>query len=628
MHHLMLKREHLLTCLKPEQTAAHSRARQRLITPPRGVSCLDEPTLFVTTAVAVALSGILLWIARPPGRQLDPLSIWALGMGCGAAGLLLVATAGRDGLGNDLAKALLLLGVGVSWTAARGFAGQTAKPFAAVAGAVVWLIVLRLPLFETSESARLALSCGIGSVYTVATALALRHVEPLRARRPTLLLLGAHASLYAVRAGLAASGLDANHDGPLTTVMLLEAQIHTISIAFLLLAMTKQRAEAAAAENLAVAENAAEARKRFLAQLSHEIRTPLNGILGLTQLLRRDSTLRAAQRQNVETLEAAGRHLIAVVNDSLDLARIDAGQVELVTSSFSPAVAAEGCLALVRPAAVEKRISLRLSIDPATPPIVCGDSTRLQQILLNLLWNALKFTPDGGRVALRVGQTASLCFEVSDTGPGVPPAERDRLFQDFAPLDRNAGGSGLGLAISARLAAWMGGRLSYHCGTQGVGSLFRLEVPWRAPLAGVVEPQPSARLRAGRLHVLVVDDVTANRFVLRAMLAAEGHSVAEASNCSEALASLRRELFDTVLLDLRMPGTDGIATARRIRALPEPRAATVPLLAVSADAAPETLQACLDAGMSGLVTKPIERATLLAELHRLELHRQRLVPID
>jgi signal transduction histidine kinase/ActR/RegA family two-component response regulator len=589
---------------------------------------LDQPTLFVTAAVAVALSGILLWIARPPTRGFDPLSTWALGMGCGAAGLLLIVAPAPDVLRNDLAKALLLLGVGVSWTAARGFAGRSLKPLEAVAGAVAWLIALQFPPFGTSETARLALSCGIGSAYTVATALALRHVEPLRARRPTLLLLSAHALLYAARSALAASSFDADYDGALTTVMLLEAQIHTISIAFLLLAMTKQRAETAAARNLAAAEGAAEARKRFLAQLSHEIRTPLNGILGLTQLLRRDATLRAAQRQNIETLEAAGRHLMAIVNDSLDLARIDAGQVELVINSFSPAVAAEGCLALVRPAAVEKRIALRLSVDPVTPPMVSGDSTRLQQVLLNLLWNAMKFTPDGGRVALRVSEGSDLCFEVSDTGPGIPPGRQDRLFQDFSPLDASAGGSGLGLAISARLAERMGGRLSYHAGQQGLGSVFRLEVPLPAATAIVAEPQDMAIKPRGRLHLLVADDVAANRFVLHAMLAAEGHSVTEAADSCEVMASLRGDRFDVVLLDLHMPGTDGVTTARRIRTLPDPTAATVPMLAVSADTAPETLQACLDAGMSGLITKPIERATLLAELHRLELHRARLVPIE
>lgn len=587
---------------------------------------MDQPTLFVTAAVAVALGAVLLWIARPPGRGLDPLSTWALGMACGAIGLLLAAVPGPDILRIDVAKAMLLLGLGVSWLAALGFADRRANPLLMLSGAAVWLIARRFPPFDSSPAARLALTCSLGAAGTIAIALALRHVEPLRARRPALVLLGLHAMLYAIRAVLAASGLDAGYDNALTTLMLLEAQIHTIGIAFLLLAMTKQRAERIAAEALATAQSAAEARRRFLAQLSHEIRTPLNGVLGLAQLLRRDASLRAEQRQHVETLEAAGRHLMAIVNDSLDLARIDAGQVELTIQPFNPAVAAEGCLALVRPAAVDKRIALRLVIDPATPPVVAGDSTRLQQIMLNLLWNALKFTPNGGRIELRVTAAELLRFEVSDTGPGIATEVQERLFQDFTRPERSGGGTGLGLAISARLAERMGGQLSYQRGSHGVGSLFRLDLPWTAAAVRAGGGKAASTSRGGSLHVLVVDDVAANRFLLRAMLGAEGHRVTEATNSAGALDCLRSEPFDAVLLDLRMPGVDGLETARRIRALPDPAAARTPILAVSGDATPETLQACRAAGMAGLVTKPIERATLLAELHRLELHRAGLVP--
>ncbi|MDR3537736.1 MAG: response regulator [Acetobacteraceae bacterium] len=344
------------------------------------------------------------------------------------------------------------------------------------------------------------------------------------------------------------------------------------------------------------------------------------------------------QRQQVETLEAAGRHLLAIVNDTLDLARIDAGQVELVFRPFSPAVAAEDCLSLVRAAAVDKCIALRLSIDAAAPAMVSGDSTRLQQILLNVLWNALKFTPDGGRVALWVTMAGGLRFEVSDTGPGISQASWERLFKDFSMLDRSLGGTGLGLAISARLAARMGGRLGYHPGPHGTGSLFRLDLPWHAtaPVAAVpgapaqARPAPEAKLETPPasvgLHLLVVDDVAANRFLLQAMLTADGHRATEAASYAEALTYLGMERFDGVLLDLRMPGIDGLETARRIRALNDRITAATPLIAVSADNAPETLQVCLAAGMVGLVTKPIERPALLEELQGLVLRRARLVP--
>ena len=606
---------------------------------------MDQSTLFVTAAVSLALSAILLWIARQPGRRPDPLTNWALAMMSGAAGLLLAATPVPMFFSRDIARALMLTGIGVSWFAARGFAGLPARLPVTFAGAAAWLLILRIPAIGDSPDARMALSCTIGGAYTVAIFLAMRVVEPLRARRPMLLVVALHATLYVVRAVLAATGLDAGHATPLLTAMLLEAQVLPVAIAFLLLAMTNERAERRSATALAVAEGAAEARSRFLAQLAHEIRTPLNGVLGLAQHLRRDTTLRSQQQQQVETLEAAGRHLLAIVNDSLDLARIDAGHVELVFRPFSPAVAAEGCLSLVRAAAVDKRIALRLSVDPSTPATVSGDSTRLQQILLNVLWNALKFTPEGGRVALWVAMAGGLRFEVSDTGPGIPQASWERLFKDFSMLDPAFGGTGLGLAISARLATRMGGRLGYHPGPEGSGSLFRLDLPWHAS-AAPAEKEPDARPAAppaanrdgGRdapagtpapvigLHLLVVDDVHANRFLLQAMLGSEGHTATEAASCAEALTYLGTERFDGVLLDLRMPGVDGLETARRIRALNNPAAAGVPLIAVSADNAPETEQACLAAGMMGLITKPIERAALLDALQRLARHRPRLVP--
>jgi signal transduction histidine kinase/ActR/RegA family two-component response regulator len=589
---------------------------------------LDQPTLFVTAAAAVALSAVLLWIARPAASRPDPLSLWAMGMACSAAGLLLVAVPGAEALRDNVAKTLLLLGIGISWIGAREFARKAAPTWIAVGGALLWIIALRLPPFETSETARLTLSCAIGSLYSILIALAVRHVEKLRARVPTLFLLYAHASLYGLRAVLAATGLDAGYDQLLTTTLLLEAQTHTVGVAFLLLAMTKQRAEHVASQTLAEAQNAAEARKRFLTQLSHEVRTPLNSMLGLAQALRQDPSMRATQRQGAETLEAAGRHLLTILNDALDFARIDAGQVELSIQPFNPAVAAEGCLALIRPAALEKNISLRLSVDPATPLIVAGDSTRFQQIMINLLWNAVKFTPDGGRISLRASDAGGLCIDVSDTGPGVPPARRKALFQEFTPLSDGVGGSGLGLAISARLAQLMGGSLTYHGGPNGHGSIFRLELPWTETQPARPIAQPVRPVRAGRLQLLVVDDVAANRFLLRAMLTAEGHRVTEAANSTEMFSRLDEESFDAILLDVHMPDFDGITVARRIRDLEDPDLAAVPLLAVTGDAAPGTLQACLDAGMSGLVTKPIERTTLITELHRLDLQRHRQMQLN
>src|SRR5208283_3358437 len=262
----------------------------------------------------------------------------------------------------------------------------------------------------------------------------------------------------------------------------IEAQLRVVGISFLALAMTKERAELAIARSRDIARDAGDARRRFLAQMSHVVRTPLNGVLGLAQVLLQDSRLLVDQRQHVATLEAAGRHLLAIVNDALDLAKIDAGHLAFRIRPFDPSEAMNACLALVRPAAEDKRIKLQLLLAAELPVTISGDTTRLQQILLNLLWNALKFTPQDGAVTLRVGAGADwLRCEVIDTGPGIPAEKEAMLFKDFARLDPNAAdGTGLGLAISARLAERMGGRLLYHPGPGGVGSLFRLELPWPA----------------------------------------------------------------------------------------------------------------------------------------------------
>jgi signal transduction histidine kinase/CheY-like chemotaxis protein len=588
---------------------------------------VHQPTLFVTAAVAIALSGLLLWIARPAEQRFDPLSIWAISMACAAAGMVLAAVPSVQFVQLDLARALMLLGIGIAWTAAHRFAQQRPHLGAACAGAVIWLVAMQSPALRRWDALHTPLANAITGVYAIAIIAALRQVEPLRARRPAMILTGLYAGLLLLHGGLRLAGVQIGKSaGFMTDTGLLAAQVEAIGVALLMLAMTNERAERRVAEALTIAQDAAEARRRFLAHLSHEIRTPLNGVLALAHHLARDTSLKPVQAQQVDTLEAAGRHLLAIVNDTLDLARIDAGAVELVSRPFDPAVSAEGCLSLVRAAAVDKRIALRLTVDPATPPRVSGDSTRLQQILLNVLWNALKFTPAGGRVEMRVTQTNGIRFEVTDTGPGIPQAARERLFQEFSPLDPEFGGTGLGLAISARLATRMGGQLGYHPRPQGTGSMFRLDLPWDA-VAPEPEamPAPEASPQVTGLNLLVVDDVPANRFLLRTILTTEGHRATEAASCAEALIYLRTERFDAVLLDLRMPEVDGMETARRIRSLNDRVTASVPLIAVSADPAPETAAACYAAGMVGVITKPIERETLLAELQRLETSEPRLV---
>ena len=582
-----------------------------------GVARLDQPTLLVSAATSIGLCAILLAIARPPGWRLDPLGWWAVAMGLGCAGLVLMAAPLPVFLSRDLGKALLLLSGPASWTAARVFCHRRPRPLVAVAGAAAWLLACRIPAFSVSEVAQMTMTCAIGSGYTFATAAALRRTQDefLRARPLAFALLLFHAVLYAGRAALAATGLDEAITDPLVTILLIEAPLHTIGMAFILVLMTRERAEQATASGLAEARQAADARRRFLAHMSHEVRTPLNGVLGLAQVLRRDPTLRADQRQHVETIEAAGRHLLSVVNDALDLAKIDSGRFDVVSRPFSPAAAAAACLALVRSAAIDKRIALRLDVAAAAPPLVAGDTTRYQQVLLNLLWNALKFTPEGGDVTLSVGFDQTLVTEVTDTGPGIPRNRLDALFQDFAPIDPAQDGNGLGLAISARLAERMGGRLSYQPVRNGPGSRFRLALPWREaaaePMADTAAPPPTRGL-----VILVADDVPANRALLRILLETDGHTVIEARNGAEAIALAAQSRLDGILMDVRMPDLDGLEATRRIRSLPG-AAGQVPVIAVSADAMAETARDCLDAGMDLVLTKPVEHDAVIAALTRL-----------
>ena len=479
-------------------------------------------------------------------------------------------------ISNDLAIALVLGAGGTAWIAARRFSSLPLHPLRAFAGAVTWLIVCQIPAFD-SPAAQMTVSWGFGSIYSLATAAALwpDGKEKLAARPAMLALLIGHGVLYAVRSAAAATGWDEGFRAAFSNTLVIEGQFRVIGMAFLAIALTKQRAELLTAATLDAAHEAVEARRRFLAQMSHEVRTPLNGILGLAQVLARDTRLLPDQRQHVEAVEGAGRHLLAIVNDALDLARIDAGRLDVSGRPFDLQEAADGCLALVRPAATDKQIALVLQQDPLLPSVVVGDRTRLQQILLNLLWNALRFSPAGGQVILRISPASGvLVFAVFDTGPGIPLERRHLLFQDFTQLDPTASeGSGLGLAISARLARQMGGDLTYHPGPNNAGSVFRLELPWVAAMPRIeAQPDPSPAAPAvASMNVLVVDDVPVNRRLLRAMLAHEGHTVEEAQSAEEALAQVQRRSFDVILMDVHMPETNGIEAARRLRRLPNGR---------------------------------------------------------
>jgi CheY-like chemotaxis protein len=324
------------------------------------------------------------------------------------------------------------------------------------------------------------------------------------------------------------------------------------------------------------------------------------------------------QRRQAATLEQAGRHLLAILNEVLDLSRIESGRLEISLQAVRLTEFLRETLAFVDGNAVSKRLLLTLRKTPDLPEAVLADPIRLRQILLNLLNNALKFTPSDGSVTLEAtrGGGDILRFTVTDTGLGVSAALRAQLFEDYTQAhgDNTSAGSGLGLAISARLAQAMDGDLTHADGAGGIGSRFTLELPLPAVAPPAITPVAPPSLPPQGLRILVVDDVALNRMTARALLQHAGHVVEDAADGYAALAAITRgPLPDVVLMDQSMPGMDGHTTARHIRAMPGP-ASRLPILAVTANALAEDAEASRDAGMDGHVVKPIELKALLAAI--------------
>jgi PAS domain S-box-containing protein len=365
------------------------------------------------------------------------------------------------------------------------------------------------------------------------------------------------------------------------------------------------------------AEAAAEAKAEFLANMSHEIRTPLTGIIGFSALLAENADLPAGARSHVDRISSSGRALLAVVNDILDFSKLESGQVQLDPQPFDVRRFFEDAVAAFGAEAAAKRLDLRLSVDPRTPPALDADSARLRQVVTNLLSNAIKFT-DQGEVSVAVAYDAaarSLSVRVADTGQGVAPDKLDRLFKRFSQVDgsvsRRHGGTGLGLSICKALVDLMGGEIGVTSKLR-VGSTFWFRIE-AGPAVATTAPQaaddgPAAHHQLCR--ILVVDDLEVNRELVRTILEAIGHSVVEAASGAEAVQAAMASRYDLILMDLQMPGMDGFAAARAIRNLAAANRLT-PIIALSANVLPEHVQACAAAGMNDHLAKPISPADLV-----------------
>ncbi len=373
------------------------------------------------------------------------------------------------------------------------------------------------------------------------------------------------------------------------------------------------------------AETAVEVKSAFLATMSHEIRTPLGGILGLSDILM-STNLTGEQHELVGKLKAAGSGLLVILNDILDLSKLEAGKLAIESIDFDLGALIDESIDLFEPKAQAVGLDLSIEMSDDTPSAIHGDPTRIRQVLVNLIGNAVKFTHQGS-VTLRVGvltrrqNDTVLRFSIHDTGIGIAEDALDSLFDDFVQADastsRRYAGTGLGLAISRRLVELMGGALNVES-VEGKGSEFSFEVPLvpaiNSSKSAGVPVSPGEWQASEQLDLLIAEDNELNQMIINALLSPLGHTVTFADNGRDAIESLKGGTHDLVLMDIRMPEMSGIEATRLIRGMTSNIAQT-PIIALTADAMAENRREYLQAGMDACVTKPIDRRELLVAIN-------------
>jgi CheY-like chemotaxis protein len=360
------------------------------------------------------------------------------------------------------------------------------------------------------------------------------------------------------------------------------------------------------------------AKSDFLANMTHELRTPLNAIIGFAGILNDSPRLRGQDARHARLIHDASATLLDLVNTVLDFSRLEAGAVELDPAPFDPAGLGAAIVDLLSDQAAAKGLTLTLRADGLG--LLIGDAKRLRQVLLNFLSNAIKFTAEGG-VTLTLRETSAgadrtrLRAEISDTGVGLAEDQIAHVFERFTQADvsvsRRYGGTGLGLAICKRIVELMGGEIgAFSREGQGATFWFEVTLPRAEALAAPAEAETASAIERP-LRLLLVEDVAINRELVRTLLSPFDIEIDTAEDGFEAIEAFRRGAYDLVLMDVQMPGMDGLTATRHIRALPQASAAATPIVAMTANVLPEQIARCLDAGMDGHLGKPMNPGELL-----------------
>jgi signal transduction histidine kinase/CheY-like chemotaxis protein/HPt (histidine-containing phosphotransfer) domain-containing protein len=412
-------------------------------------------------------------------------------------------------------------------------------------------------------------------------------------------------------------------------VILVTAQFVYLMVTLQLI-LGNRTTQGALAQAVQAAKAADKAKTQFLANMSHEIRTPMNGILGLSDLLSK-ANLNPREMESVSAIRSSARDLLEIINEILDLSKIEAGKMRLERVPFDPARLVSSLGTVFSGLAVGKNLTWTLDAARDLPPRLLGDPVRIRQVLTNLVGNAFKFTHEGG-VTLRIRMTdgvknggATIAFQVEDTGVGIPPRSQHGIFQAFSQAEdsttRKYGGTGLGLHICKQIVEMMGGTIGFRS-EEGKGSVFHFSVPFpiappeTAAVNAVSTRMPRQNLRLNQaLRVLIVDDQPVNRRVLSGMLSAYGVKAEVAENGVEAVQACTRRDYDIVFLDSHMPQMDGYECSRALRAAEIGKRRRI-IIGCTADAMPGSREKCLEAGMDDMITKPILDESLTAMLNR------------